>query len=65
MLIEQAKGVVAQHFGLAMNAAFELLRRYARDNNQRLAELAHRLVNRELDLAALTSAPPRAAPRSS
>jgi transcriptional regulator with GAF, ATPase, and Fis domain len=65
VLIEQAKGVVAQHFGLAMNTAFELLRRYARDNNQRLAELARRLVNRELDLAVLASALPRTAPRSS
>lgn len=53
--IEQAKGVVAQHLGVGMDTAFDRLRRYARTNNLRLADVARRLVDRELDLAVLTS----------
>lgn len=42
--IEQAKGVLAERGGLDIDQAFELLRRYARDNNLRLSDAAHRLV---------------------
>jgi GAF domain-containing protein len=65
MVIEQAKGVVAQHLGVGMDGAFDRLRRYARTNNQRLAEVAHRLVGRELDLDVLTAAPARSTRRTS
>ena len=53
VIIEQAKGVVAQHFTVGMDTAFDRLRRYARRNNLRLAELARDLVDRTLDLAVL------------
>jgi len=46
--IEQAKGVVAQHAGLGMDDAFSALRRYARDHNQRLVDVAHAIANRTL-----------------
>jgi GAF domain-containing protein len=65
MVIEQAKGVVAQHLGVGMDGAFDRLRRYARTNDQRLAEVAHRLVGRELDLDVLTAAPARSTRRTS
>ena len=57
VVIEQAKGVVAQHLGVGMDAAFDRLRRYSRGNNLRLAQVARQLVDRELDLAVLNSPP--------
>lgn len=56
--IEQAKGVLAQHYGLTMDAAFERLRRYSRSRNLRLAEVAHRIAARELDPTELTASLP-------
>ncbi len=50
VIIEQAKGVLAQRGGLSMNAAFDRLRSYARNRNERLSEVARRVV--ETDLAA-------------
>jgi AmiR/NasT family two-component response regulator len=57
VVIEQAKGVVAQHLGVGMEAAFDQLRRYCRGNNLRLAEVARLLVGRELDPAVLSPTP--------
>ncbi|HEX5349507.1 MAG TPA: ANTAR domain-containing protein [Pseudonocardiaceae bacterium] len=49
MIIEQAKGVLAQQGTLSMNAAFDRLRRYARNHNALLSEVARQVV--ETDLA--------------
>ncbi len=49
VIIEQAKGVLAQHAGLSMDAAFDRLRSYARDHNLRLSEVARSLVDDDLD----------------
>jgi transcriptional regulator with GAF, ATPase, and Fis domain len=65
VIIEQAKGVVAQHLGVGMDTAFDRLRRYCRANNLRLAEVARQLVDRELDLAVLDSTPVRRSRRRS
>ena len=65
VLIEQAKGVLAQHLGVGMDAAFDRLRRYCRANNLRLAQVALLLIDRELDPAVLTSPLARSARRSS
>ena len=65
VIIEQAKGVVAQHFTVGMDTAFDRLRRYARSNNLRLADTARRLVDRELDLAVLNSPSTHPTSRSS
>ena len=46
--IEQAKGVLAQLGGLDMDQAFAVLRRYARDHNARLSDVAQRLIGRGL-----------------
>jgi GAF domain-containing protein len=46
--LEQAKGVLAESGELDMAQAFAALRRYARDHNRRLGDLAHGLVHREL-----------------
>ena len=45
VLIEQAKGVVAERLGLDMAEAFALLRGTARSQNRRLSELATAVVN--------------------
>lgn len=49
IVIEQAKGVLAERGGLAMDAAFDRLRRYARNTNTRLTELAHGIVDGTVD----------------
>lgn len=48
VIIEQAKGVLAERAGLTMDAAFDHLRRYVRSTNQKLSDVARRLVEREL-----------------
>ena len=47
VVIEQAKGVLAERFGLEIPEAFELLRRSARNNRMRLRELAALVVESE------------------
>jgi GAF domain-containing protein len=44
IVIEQAKGMVAERLDLDMPAAFTLLRRHARSNNLRLAALAEDVI---------------------
>jgi ANTAR domain/GAF domain len=48
IVIEQAKGVLAQTGALDMEQAFAALRRYARDHNLRLSAVAAAVVNRQL-----------------
>ena len=44
IVIEQAKGVLAERFALDPDAAFQLLRRGARNHRTRIHELAARVV---------------------
>ena len=44
VVIEQAKGVLAQSGGLTMEAAFDRLRRHARGRNLQLGDVARRVV---------------------
>lgn len=44
IVIEQAKGAVAQARGLSPDEAFMLIRQYARSNRQRLTDVAHAIV---------------------
>ena len=55
MVVEQAKGVLAQHQGLSMHAAFDRLRCYSRERGLRLAEVAQKLAAGELDPATLSA----------
>ena len=48
VLLEQAKGILAQLGNLDMAAALAALRRYAGDHDQRLTEVAQAVVNRSL-----------------
>lgn len=53
IVIEQAKGVVAQETGLGMDEAFARIRAYARDNNQRLRTVAQQIASGDLDVGHL------------
>lgn len=48
IVVEQAKGVLAHAGELGMDAAFAVLRRYARDHGRKLSEVAAEVVAREL-----------------
>ena len=64
IVIEQAKGAIAHKLGLDTDQAFEVLRRYSRDHNERLADTAAAVMDRRLDAAALASKDGRAAGRA-
>jgi transcriptional regulator with GAF, ATPase, and Fis domain len=55
ILIEQAKGALAQRRGVSVDEAFHLLRSYARRNNLRLGDVASSLITRPADVPDLTS----------
>jgi GAF domain-containing protein len=50
ILIEQAKGVISQVNNVDMNAAFALLRSYARAHSQALNETAEKVIGRSIAL---------------
>jgi transcriptional regulator with GAF, ATPase, and Fis domain len=56
--IEQAKGVLSERSGLDAETAFAALRRYARNHNLRLVDVASGVVNRTLDAGAITPRQP-------
>ena len=53
IVIEQAKGMVAERAGLSMEAAFSALRSHARNHNLRLADVAASVIDGSLSPAAL------------
>jgi GAF domain-containing protein len=58
IVIEQAKGVISERAGVDLAEAFTRLRRYARDHNQRLSDIAHAAVDGSLDPSAWRLPPP-------
>ncbi len=56
VIIEQAKGVLAQQGNLAMDVAFDRLRRYARGRNLRLSDVARQVVDNDLAATVLATA---------
>jgi len=58
VLIEQAKGVLAERAGIDVEAAFTYLRSYARGHNRRLVEVAHDVIDAKLATSELTGAGP-------
>jgi hypothetical protein len=56
VVLEQAKGIVAEAAQLDMDAAFHLLRNYARNHNRRLTDTAEDVIRRRLTVANLAAA---------
>ncbi|MDQ6909375.1 MAG: SpoIIE family protein phosphatase [Actinomycetota bacterium] len=63
IVIEQAKGMVAERAGLDMDHAFSALRNHARSHNLRLVGVAHDVIDGALPAASLRAAPPLPSPR--
>jgi GAF domain-containing protein len=57
VIIEQAKGVLAERNAVDMNAAFEALRQYARNHNLKLTELALAVVRGDVEPGAIVARP--------
>lgn len=53
--IEQAKGIISEQAGISMDAAFERLRGYTRNHNQKLGAAARAIVAGTLGATDLTS----------
>ena len=51
IVLEQAKGIFAQFANVTMDEAFAILRRYARDHNRDLPDIARAIVARRLPVA--------------
>lgn len=62
IVIEQAKGVLAEHGGVGMDIAFAALRGFARNNNLKVSGVAQSLVRRECSADAILTAEPRHPP---
>ena len=58
VVIEQAKGYVAQASHLTMDEAFSRIRNYARSNNLLLRDVVNDIVARELDLGVIVGLNP-------
>jgi GAF domain-containing protein len=58
VIIEQAKGVLAERQQIDMSAAFTVLRGYARGTQQRLSDVARAVVAGELSIDQLPTAAP-------
>lgn len=57
VVIEQAKGMIAEREGVNMEQAFARLRHHARNHNLRLAVVAHNVIDGTLAASALDLAP--------
>jgi AmiR/NasT family two-component response regulator len=53
IVIEQAKGMLAERQGLEIEGAFKLLRNHARNHNELLADVARSVIDGSLGAAAL------------
>jgi transcriptional regulator with GAF, ATPase, and Fis domain len=58
VLIEQAKGILAERHGIDPGQAFTLLRTYARNHNQRLTQLAASVIDGTTTTELFPGAPP-------
>ena len=64
IVIEQAKGVLAERFGIGVDDAFQILRRSARAERMKIHELAAEVVSSPHTPAGITRALARARERA-
>ncbi len=57
VVIEQAKGMLAEYLTMNVDDAFKLLRNYARDHNRKLSQVASNIVDRKISRAELITRP--------
>ena len=57
VIIEQAKGMLAEYLNMSVDDAFRTLRNYARDHNRKLSEVANDIVTRKIPRAELITPP--------
>ena len=55
LLIEQAKGVLAERLQIDMSRAFETLRGYSRSHNEYLRTVAEGVISGSIDITALAA----------
>ncbi len=60
VIIEQAKGLLAERAHISVDIAFVRLRDYARQHNRRLSDIAHELIDGQIDVAGLLDLTPGA-----
>lgn len=58
MIIEQAKGMLAEYLKMTADDAFQLLRKYARNHNRKLSAVARDVIDRNIPSSALTPKEP-------
>lgn len=58
IVVEQAKGILAERHGIDLDTAFSALRAHARAHNQRLADLARHIIDDPGDATVLSTLPP-------
>ena len=58
VVIEQAKGILAEYLAITVDEAFTLLRNYARDHNHKLSEIATDVVDRKIPSTGWPGDPP-------
>ena len=57
VIIEQAKGMLAEYLTMNVDDAFKLLKNDARDHNRKLSQVASDIIDRKIPRAALTTRP--------
>jgi GAF domain-containing protein len=62
VIIEQAKGILAERAGTTVDTAFARLRIHARDHNRRLGDVAREVIDGHLDVTAVAQTPPSTPP---
>ena len=60
VIIEQAKGMLAEYLKMTVDDAFQLLRSYTRDRNRKLSDVARDVVDRKIPSTTLTTRPGQA-----
>ena len=59
VIIEQAKGVLAERGSIGLDAAFDRLRGYSRHHNLKLSDVGRQIIESDLATAVLAGRPSR------